>query len=80
METVPLVGGKLPLMGKAELRRRFGGLSAQRIDEIVRKPGFPSPVAILTQGRIWLAPAVEEWIAGHREDLTEPTEGEPDAS
>lgn len=81
MDSIPVAGGRIPLMGTSELRRRFGGISAQRVDQIVRKPSFPAPVAVLDQGRIWYGPAVEEWIVQHREDLlTEEPEGEPDAS
>ena len=71
MDSVPLIGGKLPLMGKAELRRRFGGISGQRVDEIVKKASFPAPVADLDMGRVWLRPAVEDWITHHREDLAD---------
>jgi prophage regulatory protein len=71
VKTIPFTGGKLPLMGTAEIRRRFGGISAQRVNEIVKKPTFPEPVADLDMGRIWYRPAVEAWIAEHREDLNE---------
>jgi len=61
----------IPLMGTAELRVRFGGVSAQRVDSIVRRPDFPRPVAVLAMGRVWHRDDVEAWAAVHRPDPAE---------
>jgi predicted DNA-binding transcriptional regulator AlpA len=38
------------------------GVSRQRVDQITRTdPAFPSPVAELHAGRVWLRSDVEEW-------------------
>lgn len=63
-------------MGTAEIRIRLGGVSAQRVDVITRKPHFPRPVAVLQMGRVWHRDEIEAWIRVHREDLTEGPEGE----
>ncbi len=66
---------QIPLMALAELRVRFGGISAQRMDAITRKPTFPRPVAELVVGRVWHRDHVEAWIRDHRPTLTEEPEG-----
>lgn len=66
----------IPLMGTSELRIRFGGVSSQRVDAIVRKPHFPRPVAVLAMGRVWHRDEVEAWVREHREEVAEPAEGE----
>lgn len=65
----------IPLMGTAEIRIRLGGISAQRVDAIAKKPTFPAPVAVLTMGRVWHRADVEAWIREHRPDLAEEPEG-----
>jgi predicted DNA-binding transcriptional regulator AlpA len=55
-----------PLVGTAEIRIRLGGVSAQRVYEITKRPDFPAPVAVLIMGRIWRRADVEAWIAEHR--------------
>jgi len=61
----------LLLLGTAELQRRFGGVSRQRVDQVSRRPDFPSPCATLSQGRVWLGADVEAWIRVHRPGLDE---------
>jgi prophage regulatory protein len=61
-------------MATAELRIRLGGISAQRVDAITKKPHFPAPVATLIVGRIWHRDDIEAWIAEHRPDLAEEPE------
>jgi prophage regulatory protein len=63
-------------MGTAEIRIRLGGISAQRVDTITRKPSFPRPVATLIMGRVWHRDEVEAWIREHRPKLAEEPEGE----
>jgi prophage regulatory protein len=66
----------IPLMGKAEIRTRLGGISAQRVDEIVKRPDFPRPVAVLSLGRIWHRDEVEAWVRERRPKLAEDPEGD----
>ena len=56
----------IPLMGTAEIRIRFGGVSSQRVDVITKKPHFPAPVATLIMGRVWHRNDIEAWMREHR--------------
>lgn len=53
-------------MGGHEIRVRLGGISRQRVYQITRRPDFPTPVADLGQGKVWLADDVSAWITRHR--------------
>jgi predicted DNA-binding transcriptional regulator AlpA len=64
-----------PLVGTAEIRIRLGGVSAQRVYAITRKPGFPAPIATLIMGRVWRRADVEEWIAANRAELDDQGDG-----
>jgi predicted DNA-binding transcriptional regulator AlpA len=56
-----------------EIRVRLGGVSRQRVYQIVERSDFPTPVAVLAQGRIWLASEVEDWLAIYRSDQGQPS-------
>jgi predicted DNA-binding transcriptional regulator AlpA len=56
-------------MGTFEIGIRLGSISRQRVNQLTTKTHFPKPAAILSQGRVWLADDIEEWISTHR---TEP--------
>lgn len=56
-------------MGTYEIGLRLGSISRQRVNQLTTKTHFPKPAAVLSQGRVWLAEDVEEWISVHR---TEP--------
>ncbi|MEU7572286.1 DNA-binding protein [Micromonospora sp. NPDC049240] len=62
-------------MGTHEIRVRLGGISRQRVYELTLRRTFPEAVADLAQGKVWLADDVERWIAVHRPDLAEESEG-----
>jgi prophage regulatory protein len=64
----------IPLMATAEIRIRLGGISAQRVYAITRRPDFPAPVAQLLAGRIWHRDEVEAWIRTHRAEIVEDPE------
>lgn len=53
------------LMGAAEIGARLG-VSRQRVQQIVSRPDFPDPEAVLGMGKVWLAEDVERWIQEHR--------------
>lgn len=46
----------------------LGGVSTTRATQIVSRPGFPAPVAVVASGRVrvWDRADVEAWIAEHR--------------
>ncbi|MBG0568180.1 helix-turn-helix transcriptional regulator [Actinoplanes aureus] len=56
----------LYLMGAHEIRVRLGGISRQRVYQITRHKDFPTPVARLAAGDVWLADDVEAWIKQKR--------------
>lgn len=57
------------LMGTAEIRRRFGDVSRQRVYQLTQRPDWPAPLDELIQGRVWKRDDVEDWIKVHRPDL-----------
>jgi prophage regulatory protein len=60
-----MVSGMDPI-GAAEIGRRLGGVSRQRVQQIVNRPDFPKPVKVLDMGKVWDADDVEAWIREHR--------------
>lgn len=64
------------LMGSAEIGRRLGGVSRERVYQITQRRNFPEPYQKLMMGFVWLEADVEEWIAQHRPELNEPDDGE----
>jgi predicted DNA-binding transcriptional regulator AlpA len=50
----------LDLMGAAEIGRLLG-VSRQRVQQLVKTPGFPPPVAHLDMGKVWLSQDIAEW-------------------
>lgn len=57
------------LMGAAEIRRRLGDISRQRVHQITKRADWPPPIAALSQGKVWLQDDVEAWIAKNRPEL-----------
>jgi predicted DNA-binding transcriptional regulator AlpA len=56
------------LMGAAEIGERLGGVSRQRVQQIVSRSDFPKPVAVLGMGKVWSTDEVEQWIREHRSE------------
>lgn len=54
------------LVGSAEIADMLGGVSRQRVTQIVSKPGFPKPVVTLAMGQVWKRADIDAWIAKHR--------------
>ncbi|GLY97447.1 hypothetical protein Acsp02_47010 [Actinoplanes sp. NBRC 103695] len=60
-------------MGAAEIRKRLGGISRQRVYQLTNHPDFPASYDELSQGRVWFNEDVEAWIAEKRpQDDAEP--------
>ena len=53
-------------MGAAEIRKRLGGISRQRVWQLTTRSDFPQPYDVLEQGKVWRTDDVEEWIAEKR--------------
>lgn len=54
---------KLRLVGAHEIRVMLGDISRQRVYQLTSWRDFPTPVAQLAMGNVWIAADVEEWIA-----------------
>lgn len=54
------------LVGAAEIGRLLGGLSRQRVQQLVTSDTFPDPVAVLDMGKVWRANDVRDWATKHR--------------
>lgn len=48
------------IVGAAEIAELLG-VSRQRVDQLTRRPEFPTPVAELASGRFWVRGQVERW-------------------
>ncbi|MFJ8581533.1 DNA-binding protein [Micromonospora sp. NPDC093277] len=57
----------------------FLNVSRQRVSQLATRHDFPTPVATLAVGRIWLADDIRAWAARHGRPvpITEPDEGDP---
>ena len=53
------------LAGAAEIGRMLGGISRQRVQQIVNSDDFPAPEAELDMGKVWKRADVEAWAAAH---------------
>jgi prophage regulatory protein len=56
----------LYLVGAHEVGILLGNVSRQRAYQLTLRPGFPEPVAVLAQGKVWLGAEVEAWAAANR--------------
>jgi prophage regulatory protein len=48
------MGKKLNLMGAHEIRMRLSRISRQRVYQLTSRRDFPTPVAELAMGNVWL--------------------------
>ena len=53
------------LAGAAEIGRMLGGVSRQRVQQIVNRDDFPAPVDVLDMGKVWKREDVEQWARDH---------------
>ena len=53
------------LVGAHEIRIRLGGVTRQRAYQITSRSDFPTPLAVLAQGKVWLHEDVESWMKIH---------------
>lgn len=57
---------RLPdLMGAGEIARLLG-VSRQRVQQLAQRPDWPSPVAILDMGKVWISDDIHQWVTDHR--------------
>jgi predicted DNA-binding transcriptional regulator AlpA len=58
------------LVGAAEIGRMLG-VSRQRVQQLIRRDGFPEPEAVLDMGKVWKRADVEEWARDHGRQVNE---------
>lgn len=56
------------LMGAREIETALG-VSRQRVQQLVKHPDFPAPVARLAMGSLWNRPDFEAWAQRHGRTL-----------
>jgi hypothetical protein len=49
------------LVGAAEIGRMLGGLSRQRVQQLITRDDFPQPEVVLDMGKVWKREAVIAW-------------------
>lgn len=54
-----------------EIREMLGGISRQRVNELVKRDDFPEPVERLAIGNIWRAEDVHRWAKDHGRTIHE---------
>jgi len=52
------------LVGSAEIAAVLG-VSRQRVQQLISRPDFPKPDAVLAMGKIWRKADVEAWAKAH---------------
>jgi len=65
------------LVGAAEIAQLLG-VGRQRVQQLIKKPGFPVPQDELLMGKVWLRSDVESWAVadGRNIDVAEFSENE----
>jgi prophage regulatory protein len=53
------------LVGSAEIGRMFGGVSRQRVQQLINRDDFPEPDVVLDMGKVWKREDVEAWARDH---------------
>ena len=59
------------LVGAAEIQAMLGGLSRQRVQQLVSAPDFPEPIAVLKAGKVWRTADVVKWAEEKGREIRE---------
>ena len=54
----------------------LGGLSRQRVQQIINRRDFPKPYQELAMGKVWRRSAVETWASENGRALTDSAEND----
>ena len=52
------------LVGSAEIASMLG-VSRQRVQQLISRPDFPKPAAVLAMGKVWNTTDVQAWAKAH---------------
>lgn len=58
------------LVGSAEIGRMLGGISRQRVQQLIGRPDFPKPEVVLEMGKVWKREAVVAWAEAHGREVS----------
>lgn len=64
------------LVGAAEIGRMLGGISRQRVQQLISRDDWPAPEAELDMGKVWKREDIVGWAHGHGRDVTDADEGD----
>lgn len=67
------------LVGSAEIGRMLGGLSRQRVQQLINSKGFPSPEVALEMGKVWSRSDIVAWAKANGRTVTDDAEAKPAA-
>jgi prophage regulatory protein len=59
------------VVGAQEIGELFGGLSRQRVQQIVSRDDFPAPIAHLGMGKVWRTADVRAWAEAKGRPMVE---------
>lgn len=57
------------LVGAAEIGRMLGGLSRQRVQQLIGRDDFPQPEVVLDMGKVWQRSEVRAWAEAHGREI-----------
>ena len=63
--------GSLDLVSTAEIARLLG-VTRQRVQQLAKTDGFPTPAATLSMGSVWHTDDIRAWAARTDRTLAEP--------
>lgn len=58
------------IVGAAEIGRMLGGVSRQRVQQLINRKDFPKPEAELEMGKVWARESVVTWARDHGRAIT----------
>jgi len=60
------------LVGAQEIAQMLGGISRQRVQQLVNRKDFPDPAVTLGMGKVWHTDDVIEWAEAHDRTVERP--------
>ena len=57
------------LVGAAEIARMLGGISRQRVQQLIVRDDFPEPEVVLDMGKVWKREEVAAWAQAHGREV-----------
>jgi prophage regulatory protein len=72
---VPMLQAMPTHVGAAEIRDMLGGISRQRVQQLINRKDWPKPLFELKMGKVWDRADVEQWMRDHGREATEDDDG-----